>query len=180
MLLTLGFSYAGYSAYANPSLNTSSARSSTATTTLATINPGLATTTVTYDSRAQLGSNQTQDGNTLLPDSVALLLYMKASSTLSVLVTNIEYSNDGIDWYQNNLETYAAGAIAIATPNTYTWTFATSTIGGVLNSLGTDVGAKTISVRTPTRFVRAVLSMTGAGGMVRGEFVPKKQLSYSY
>lgn len=178
-LTLLALSFAGL-VHANPTLFTSSAQTATATTTLAYMTPGTATTTVLYDTRAENGTNQTKDGNGLIPDSVTLKEYMKASSTATVLVTNFEFSDDKIDWYQNNLETYAAGAISIATPNSYTWTFATSTIGGVLNGNGTDVGAKVISVKVPTRYVRAVLTMTGANGAVWAQMLPKKQISYSY
>lgn len=170
----------GMTVYANPTLLTSTAQSSSATTTLAYMTPGTATTTVTYDVWAENGTNQTNDGNRLYPDYADLSLYMKASSTLSILVTNVEYSEDKLDWYQNNLETYAAGAIAVATPNSYTWTFATSTIGGLLNGIGTDVGAKIIRVKAPMRYVRAVVSLTGANAGVRAKFLPKKQISYSY
>ena len=166
--------------WANPTLFYSAAQSATATSTLKYMTPGTATTTVVYDTWAQLGTNQTSDGNRYIPDSVTLKEYLKASSTATVLVTNVEYSDDNIDWYQNNLDTYAAGAIAIAAPNTYTWTFATSTIGGVLNGDGTDVGAKVISLKVPTRFIRVVLSLTGANGGVWVQLLPKKQISQSY
>lgn len=166
--------------YANPQLFTQSAKTQTATTTLAYLTPGTATTTLVYDTREQSGTNQAGGNNTYIAETVTLKQYLKASSTATVLVTNFEFSDDKIDWYQNNLETYAAGAIAIATPNSYTWTFASSTIGGVLNGNGTDVGAKVISVKVPTRYVRAVFTMTGANGAIWAELLPKKQIANTF
>ena len=160
--------FVAFQVRANPSYFARGTASATATTTLAFMTPGTATTTVTHDAFFE--------GNNTKADSVALQLMLKASSTGTVLVTNIEYSEDGIDWYQNNLDTYAAGAIAVATPNSLTWTFATSTIGGLLNGgAGVDFGQKVIGVKTPTRYVRAVLSLTGANGGVWVKFIPSKE-----
>lgn len=162
---------------ASPSFKANSAKTSTATTTLLYMTPGTATTTVTYDSKETAGTNQTNGGNTYLPNSALLKIWLKASSTATVLVTNIEYSDDAIDWYQDNLSTFAAGAIAIATPNSFTWTYASTTVGGAGVVATTDTGQKAILLKTPSRYIRAVLSVTGKNGAVYAEIAPTKEIS---
>lgn len=142
-------------------------------------------TPVVYDSYGIDGTNQSgQIVNAT--DYVTLLEYVVASSTSSVFVTNVEYS-DGVvgvscvstpnacDWYANNLETYAAGAIAIATPNTYTYTYASTTPGGGAVVAGSNRGSKAIGLKVPTRYIRAYVTISGANGSVYLKWQPKKQ-----
>lgn len=142
----------------------------TATTTIAYMTAGTGTTTLQYDSYTT--------GQPRAADSAALEIQFTASSTSSVLITSFEYSNDGIDWYFDNLVPKAStpAALAIATPNSFTWTFASSTPGGVAGNLINRVG-KIINVTIPTRYVRAVFTNTGTPAGVYAAFVPQKQIS---
>ena len=142
----------------------------TATTTLIYMTPGTATTTLVYDAYKFDGTSEV-NGSLFFN----LAIQLKASSTATVLVTKFEFSNDGVDWYENNLNTYAAGAIAIVVPNSYTWTYASTTVGGAAIGASEDRGTKIISVPVPTRYVRAVFSLTGASGGIWAEALGIKQ-----
>jgi hypothetical protein len=127
-------------------------------------------TTPVYDAYALLGTGEVS-GNLY----VSFGIQLKASSTATVLAINPEYSNDGIDWYQDNFSTYAAGAIAIATRNSYTWTYASTTVGGAAVLGNTDTGAKIIQLPVPTRYVRLVSTISGANGAIWIEALGIKQ-----
>ena len=122
-----------------------------------------------------------------------------ASGTEAVLLTQIEYADttsgvdcasnqDGCTWYGNNLDVYAAGAIAVATPsNSYTWTFASSTIGGITPLTSPpcftgqlnrgDCSNKLVEIPTPTQYVRAVFTATGKPAAIRAEIIPRTNVN---
>lgn len=165
-------------AYANPLQTTSAPVTATATTTLTFMTPGTATTTLTYDSNQVLGTNQRNDGNTYSTDSAVLLTQLNASTTSTVLKVGIEYSNDGIDWYADNLQTITnattSQALIVTTANSFTWTFASTTPnGGAVGN--TNTSYKAVIIPTPTRFVRVFYSVTGANAAVWGTIIPRKQ-----
>jgi hypothetical protein len=180
--------YFGYATqvFGAPSIFSQSARSQVATSTVGTqLTPGNATTTLVYDSWQREGTNQTDIGNTYGADEVTLLAQINASSTATKFKFVYEYSQDGIDWYTDNiLETATTTAIQIGTvTKQYEWTFASSTIGGVAVTAGQrgyngtlNRDSKAIRVPVPTRFVRVVVTVTGANGYFWGEFVPKKEV----
>lgn len=127
-----------------------------ATTTVAYITPGTATTTLTYDSLFTAS------------DQAVLFTQFAASSTSSVLNITAQYSQDGIDWYGDNLlvstNSTSTPAKSIQIGNTYTWLAA-----------GTATTSKAVFIPTPTRYTRVQYSMTGANGAVWGSMVAKKQ-----
>lgn len=186
-------------ALANPSYFAIPAKLATATSSPQYLVLGTTqstTTPIIYDSYNISGTNQqtstvTTNANDSA-DSLALAEYVVASSTSTVFKTWIYYS-DGIDangnnvncastpkacdWYENNLDTYAAGNIAIATPNTYSYTYASTSMDLQSSySLTETRGAKLIGVKAPLRYVAAVVTISGANGSVALKFVPKKQL----
>lgn len=166
-------------AYGSPSQFTAGAASTSdhnATTTYSYLTPGTGTTTIVYDTQQSNGTNQTNNGNTYATDKVTFLEYVAASSTSSVFVTNFEYSQDGTSWYADSTNVFAAGAIAIATPNSYTYTYASTTPGGGAALSNSNTGARAITIDVPTRYVRAVMSITGVNGAVHGRFVPLKEV----
>lgn len=141
---------------ANPSdLNTTS--TSAATTSPTYIIPGTATSTLTYD------SYNDGIGDPNASESAVLLLQTAASSTSSVFTVALQYSQNGIDWYQDNLMATTTST-NIGTAQTYTFTAA-----------GTATTGRAITVPTPTRYVRAVTSVAGANAAVWGQIVAKKQ-----
>ncbi len=154
-----------------------------ATGTPVVVGVGSATTTLACD----LGYEGAQEAT--------LEIIYAASSSAAILVTQIEYADvtpgvncatnqNGCTWYANNQDVFAAGAIAIATPsNSFTWTFASSTIGGVtpLSSPPCfagqlnrgDCSNKIVSINAPTQYVRAVFSATVAPAAIRAKIVPR-------
>lgn len=167
-------------AYANPFYTGPSAASATATSSQVFLTAGVSTSTTVYDSYEQYGTNQPNSGNITLPDSVAVLLNGVASSTSSVITVACEYSNNyngatgNGDWYQNEIyPATSTGPLTIAVPLSFSFQYAASTVGGVLLP-GTQY-QKVIVCPVPTRFVRAVVSVTGASASVYTGFVPKKQ-----
>lgn len=141
---------------------------------------GVSTSTVTYDTYALKGTNQNPGQKSDTTDSAVLLIQFTATSTSSVLNWRYEYSQDGQDWYADNqvlAQSTSTPTITTSTPNGYLWVFSSSTsLCDFATTTASNVrGCKAIVVATPTRFVRAVFSMTGANGSVYAQFVPKKQ-----
>ena len=178
---------------ANPLLLGQSAKNSVSTTTPSFMTLGTATTTVIYDSYEVNGSNQTNNGNTILPDSAVMLIQFTASSTTSILGWKFEYATGdqgvncrtnptGCEWYSDTLfsNTNATTSQTFdVTPITaYTWKFASTTQSCTTTEDLTSVNraCKIVNVPTPLRYVRAVFYITSAqSGAVRAEIIPKKQ-----
>lgn len=148
-----------------------------ATTTDAYMTPGTGTTTVSLDSYVN-GTNQTVD-------SAVLTAIYTASSSLGIVKFNYEYSQNGIDWYEDNLNlpyattTPLITGIGVQMPNVFTWGFASSTLGtskGQASVIGGYTN-KIFSVPTPTRFVRvnAYVPIGAANGRIHLELIAKGQ-----
>jgi hypothetical protein len=159
--------------HANPSFFYAGAVSASATSTVAYMTPGTGTTTIQYDT-------YTATGNTQATDRAALALQFTASSTNSTLLINLEYSEDGIDWYQDAITTITATTtrpVLLAPVNQFKWTFASSTagIGAVASTTNRDT--RIITIPTPTRYVRALMSLQlgGTNGAVWGKVIPVKE-----
>lgn len=145
-----------------------------ATSTLAYMTPGTATTTVT----CPMGS----DG----ADSASLAIQVNASSTASVFNVYVEESMDGQDWYPIGAPDTASTTPYNLSLRAYsTFTFASSTIGGSRSAL---LGASTtyqgyeaednrnhylLDVPVRMKRVRAYTGMTGASGAVWMQIIPK-------
>lgn len=171
-------------AYANPLYVGKPARTAVATTTLTYLTPGTATSTPVYDSYEVNGTNETNSGNNTVPDMVAVLLQGNASSTATTLNVQCEFGDDSgstssaIDWYQN--EIYPAtttGAMAIGTPLSFAYTYASSTAqtGGAIVPGNMNAFHKLVECPVPTRYVRAVITDTGANAALWATILPMKQ-----
>lgn len=176
----------GTPAHANPFYVGSKAKTAVATSTVSYMTPGTATTTFIYDSYEVNGTNETNAGNVTLPDSVALLLQGNASSTATALSVSCEFGDDeinaagivSIDWYQNGVisgTTTNSGIQNIGAPNSFSYVFASTSFGGAAVLGNASRFAKVVVCPAPTRYMRAVISVTGANTSVWGAFVPKKQ-----
>lgn len=170
--------------FANPFYTGTTAKTAIATSTLTYLTTGNATTTPIYDSYEQYGTNQTNGGNVTIPNQVAVLLQGAASSTATVVNVACEYSDDyngvsGVgDWYQNDtLSATTTGPLNISAPATFTFTYASSTVGSIggVVPINTNRYQKVIICPAPLRFVRAVITMTGANGSVWSAIEPLKQ-----
>lgn len=152
-----------YVAKANPSFFTRQAtNTSFATTTVAFMSAGAATTTLAMD----LGAGTAQGA-----DSAVLLQQFTGSTTAASLYTTIEYSQG------------VAGVDCVATQAACNWflgSATTTTATGLRAGGGISVASTTltaVTVTTPTRYVRAVFSIPAGGvsGAVYAEFAAKRQ-----
>ncbi len=162
------------SAQANPLFFPVTAQTSSATSSPTYMTAGNSTTTLTYDTYTS--------GNTTGAASAALLLQLVASSTSSILDTNLEYSQDGVDWYQDAgmfnpsfSTTTKPFDISIVNKYRYIWNGTQSGLPAVVLTTGTTTRA--IALRTPMRYVRAVFTLPAdsAAGAVWAQFVPIKE-----
>lgn len=165
-----------YTVKANPSFFLAqSTSSSTATTTVTYMTPGTATTTLFLD----LGAGGAQGA-----DSIVLLECLQASSTNTTLNTAAEYSQDNVTWAQNDLASTTGGVaqINVTLSQSFTWTFASTTIGGGLATstgpgLAANSACKIVSVPVPTRYIRAILTLPAGStnGAVWADWIAKRQ-----
>lgn len=175
--LLIAFSFLSF-AHANPFYTGTKAQSATATTTVSYLTPGTATSTTVYDSYEQYGTNQPNSGNLTIPDTVAIVLDGSASSTATTLTATCEFSDNyngttkNGDWYQNEILPATTSNTFIAQPLTYSFTYASSTVGGVAN---TPRFQKLVTCPIPTRFVRVVVTDTGAPASLWTEIIPTKE-----
>lgn len=179
--------------FANTSFFASSASTSTATTTPTYLvsSSAIATTTLpVYDSTESTGTNQVNTGQNWAQDTQSLEIQFTASSTSSVLGWYYEYADglDGVncaavstncDWYSDSLVAKSASTTpgtSLTLNNSYTWTFASTTVGGT-GATG-NRSMKIVTVPTPTRYTRVVFYCTSAATAncaVWARFLPKKQ-----
>lgn len=174
-------SFASY-AHANPFYTAPKAVTATATSTQAYMTPGTATTTPIYDSYEQYGTNQVNSGNITIPNTVAVVLDGRASSTATTLNVACEFSDNyngttgNGDWYQN--EIYPAtttGTQLITVPLSFGFTYASSTVGGAGLSGSNNRFQKLVTCPVPLRYVRAVITVTGANASIWSAIIPTKQ-----
>lgn len=139
----------------------------TATTTVSYMTPGTATTTNTFNSQS--------DGS-YIADTAVFTQCLNASSTATVLTTAFEYSYDGGTWFADNFATSstAGPAIFVQQPTSYSWTFASTSING--SPANANFGCKIFALKTPTQYVRAVMSVTGAAGAIWSDFGAKREM----
>ncbi len=162
---------------ANPYVSATPIRTATATTTVTYMTAGTATTTLTYDTFL-VGSNTIA---TTKASYAALLIQFTGSSTASTLRTNIEYSDDGIDWYQDggssfNFSTttkpYDIGQVAF-----FSYNFSSTTAG--LGAGNATTSTRAVLLNTPLRFTRAVFTLPSGSlnGAVWATIIPTKERS---
>lgn len=157
-------------ALANPSYFSTGVKTDTETSSVDYLTPGTGTTTLTYDTYVS--------GQTTKADSAALLTQFAGSSTAAILGINLEYSQDGIDWYKDNLDLGATTtqSVSLNTAKSYSWNFASSTVGGgVVTNANGATSTKIFTVKTPTRYIRAIYTITGANGAIWATLIPSKE-----
>jgi hypothetical protein len=165
-------------ALANPSSFATAISTSAATSSPSYMTPGRATTTTpVYDAYSQTANG----GFTSKADYAGLLVQFSASSTASILGITAEYSQDGIDWYQdfvvdpNQIATSTGPTFSLVNPFAFSWKFASSTLGGISPSSTSNRATAALLVPTPFRYTRLVFSMTGGNGAVWASLLPIKQ-----
>jgi len=178
--IIIGISIVGFSSfvYANPSYFVPTYATATATTSPAYMTPGTATTTLTFDAYDIDQTDESRGFNPTVLGGLSLAVQYTGSSTDSKLNWQYEFSDDGIDWYWENIETNTnATTTQVAQSNRiYEWPFASSTsiTGG-----SSDRAHKLITVPTPTRYIRThlYLPVGSTNGAIWAEFIPIKQRS---
>lgn len=144
-------------ANANPSFFALGTASSTATTSPTLMQAATATTTIlTYDSYAQGIPTKTTN---------AALLVQFAGTNTPVLNLSYQFSQDGIDWYDDNYTQSSTGypVNSVTQANILTWTSNNATT------------SKIFSMPTPTRYTRVNAKLTTAPGSVWMQPVPNKE-----
>lgn len=133
-----------------------------------TVQTATATTSVDYMRVENATLTLDAYSSTPLAISLATLLVQSIASTSAAVQTiTIQYSQDGIDWYQDNLSTTTSSSV-IALNNTQR----TYTITGNATASTTRIA---ISVPTPTRFVRATVATSTALSSVWLQWVPLRE-----
>ena len=150
---------------ANPSYFLQTVQTNTATSTLSFIATSTGSATLKFDS--YYVDSGTPNGNTLKMNDAVLFVQTTASSTSSVYSIALQYSQDGVDWYGDTSgQVISSSILDISTSTTYKITAASTT-----------VALRSILVKTPTRYVRAVATVTGANGSIWMQFVPNREKS---
>lgn len=142
----------------------SACSTSSATSSVSSISTSTATITLTCDSYA-LATGLTDP--TAMTSAVLAMQYRAPQATTALTVT-LQYSEDNVDWYDDNLGTVATttGPTNIAPAKTYFWLVGT-----------TSTSSKVVDVRTPTRYVRAQFTATAgaATSTIWATFIPRKE-----
>ena len=165
MVIALGAVFLVNEAKASPS-SIAVQTSANATTTVAYIGNGTATSTYQFDNTS-FSSGKVPTMTAI--DASYLYVQVAASSTATVLTVTPQVSNNGIDWYGIGSEgtASAAGAIAVSTTTSFTWTPGTTAT--------TSMEFKLPDVATVHE--RIVFSMTGGAGAIYNEVVLKQNPS---
>lgn len=150
---------------------------SSATTSPVYMTPGKATSTLTYDSYYVNSL-----GNTTKTDSGVVLLQVSASSTATTIATDVEYSQDNIDWFQDGGVAVPAFStttrpVGLALVSDSIFTFASTTAGRAAVGANQATTTRAFAINTPTRYIRLVFTMPvgSANGTVWAQFVPAKE-----
>lgn len=170
------FGFAG-TAHANPSVfGTATSTNSAATTSPVYQAVGLATSTIVYDAYAPTGGSIKYKA-----DKLIMLNLFQGSSTLSTLVQQIEYSQDGIDWFRSNVfSSESLGTttqpVNLSTPISFTMKFASSTVGGIgITTANSTFMTSAIIIPTPLRYTRLITGCTGANCTSWSTLIPMRE-----
>ena len=146
---------------------------SSATTTATLISNGVATSTLSCN----LGGGGA--------DSATLLVNFAASSTAVTLRADVEYSQNGVDWYADTLSTTTTGVLNQSLY--YTWLFASSTVGHVSKAntpkcfagqvARGDCDTRAVNIPTPAAYVRVVFTATGGAATIWAQILPKQSIN---
>lgn len=173
-ILFSGYKYVGANASRITAPNSCTTSGTAATTSVSYLTAGTGTTTVTcnlqYIAQVSSGVEST--------DSAVLGIQFLASSTASSeLNWYLEYSQDGVDWYKENVFTQTA-TTTIATSKTYAWRqYSTTTPISVSGYSTSSLDRKLVNIESPTRYVRATFTQPigSLAGAVWAQFIGKSQ-----
>lgn len=174
-----------YVAKANPSffMVQNNGTTTTATTSVVYMTPGAATTTKYFDSG---------QGTANSADSAILEIQQTGSSTVSQINIAFEYARysgtdciatpSSCDWYATDLSNQATTSATqdITLAQNFSMKFSSTTQGGAVGA-GDGRLLRIVNVPTPTRYVRAIITVPTSSGMLNSgvwaEFIGKRQAS---
>ncbi len=166
-------------ARANPLVSATPVKTASATTSLSFMTPGTGTTTLTYDTFAVGGAII----STTKATYAALLTQFTATSTASAVNINIEYSDDGVDWYQDGGTSYNYSTTSkpydLSQAASFRLNYASSTAGlGAIPASSTPA-TRLVILNTPLRYLRAIYTIPigASNGAVWAQIVPTKERS---
>lgn len=139
------------------------------TTVTGFIGAGTGTTTDVFDTQSDFG---------FTTETAFFALMQAASSTNSQLNINIQYSQNGIDWFSYNQATTTTSIPTGTTPYVLNIKFASTTNDGqAVSSANSATSSQMFKIETPTRYVRAVVSapVGSAGSYIWTAWYGKKQ-----
>lgn len=149
-------------AMANPSFFMVGSQTATASSTLAYMTPGTATTTLPALDTYAPGTNTKANG-------AFLAFQYTASGTAPVLNARVEYSNNNQDWYPDGFTyvpegpTYATTTIMTTPAHNYSWTLSTTT-EAIGSGTATRVHQSLALTEIPARYVRVIFTVPQGGG----------------
>lgn len=160
--------YWAHGAHANPEIFPPSSTSAVATSTLQFLTAGSTVFNQQYDAYTYYFASSTSQGQQYALENAVVMVADTASSSSSVLNVSIQYSQNGIDWYADDVN----GPQSTTTPQN-------------LNNINVYKYASTVTtttyfafpIKTPTRFVRAVFTATGANLGLYAQITPQRQVT---
>lgn len=100
--------------------------------------------------------------------SAVLALQVKSLSTATILSITPQYSDDGVDWYDDNMGAVGTttGLTSVSQVKSFTWTMGT-----------TSTSSKLITMVTPIRYIRVILQNSAGAptSTVWATFIPRKE-----
>lgn len=145
-------------------------KTASATTTVIYMTPGRATTTLAFD---------TQEDGGFSADSAILAFQQAGSSTASLLDIDIEYSQDGRDWYRSGLSERATTTpdVNVGPVQGFRSQFASSTDAyGAVSDANSAISMRAITISVPARYVRAIFTVPigSTNSAIWAQFVAKR------
>jgi len=153
-----------------PSVQTSSA---TSTPQFLGVNAVNGTSTLVYDSYnngapSSVPNSSPNSGIYKTTDSAVLLVQSTASTSASIQKLYFQYSQDGIDWFDDYVSTSTSSRTV--TYNAFS--------PNAITINGSAVASTTrfaLSVFTPTRYVKAIVNATTASSSIWMQWVPRRE-----
>lgn len=145
-----------------------------ATTSVSYMSAGVGTSTITCDLE-YIASAYGNGSNSF--DSAILGIQLNASSTNTTLAWKYEYSQNKLDWYEDDVELTinATTTTHVRTYKEHSWLFASSSYPtSIANS---SRSTKKVNLETPTKWIRVTFYMpTGStGGALWAQIIGKSE-----
>lgn len=160
MLAVLSLGVSALTASANSSFVYTQTSTATATSSKITLNVG-STTSIVTDSYSA--------GVPRLNNTAVVLLQFTASSSASVVNVSVSYSQDGVDYYQDNVNVSTTTAIrSLTTANSYSLS-------------GNATASTTLSafqIALPTRYAKVTFTGATANSSIWATILPQREAQY--